>query len=72
MRGVVWVVGVGARGRNWGEWACIRSLCVGLIGVFLGRRGGLLVRGGMRGFVCGMLGNLCSLDGGPKGIGECT
>ena len=49
--------------ENWEGWACIRSLCVGLIGVSSGRRGGLLVRVGTKGSVFGMLGNLCGHEG---------
>lgn len=50
--------------ENWEGWACILSLCAGSIGVSLGRRGGLRVRVGTKGFVFGMLGNLCGHEDG--------
>ncbi len=37
---------------------------MGLIGVSLERKGGLLVRVGTKGFVFGMLGNLCGHERG--------
>lgn len=53
---------------SWEGWAGIRSSCVGWIGACLGTKGGLLARGGMRGFVFGMSGNSWDHDEGWAGI----
>lgn len=56
---------------NWEGWDNIQSLSVELTGASLERRDGPRVRGGMRGFVFGTLGNSWDLDKAGKLIMWC-